>query len=272
MKCTILGGQGFIGRHLVSYLESLENSVWVPDRDDQNVLKKSLGYVYYCAGFTADYLKRPVDTIEAHVSLLARILDSADYETLVYLSSTRLYDGQTKGLAADENSYLNVSPQDPRHFYDLSKLTGEALCHVMGQGKARIARLSCVYNDHSDEDGFLPQLLKMVALASRGDTINVASSPNFARDYVHISDVMRALVDISNKGVQTIYNVASGENLLNLELKKMIEENSERYLVFDSDESARCPITISINKIRDEFGWLPRSVSEKITPWLKSLS
>ena len=271
MMCTVLGGQGFIGRNLVHYLESLGCSVYVPERGDQHLLKRPLGHVYYCAGLTADYLKRPSDTIEAHISLLARVLDSADYETLIYLSSTRLYDDQARGTNADENSYFNVSPQVPRHLYDLSKLTGEALCHTMGRGRARVARLSCVYNDYTDVDGFLPLLLKKVAVANRGDKIDVPSAPNFSRDYVHLSDVMRALVEINIKGTQTIYNVASGENLLNLELQKLIEDNSERYLTFDSDQRVPSNIAINVNKMRNEFGWSPKSVSEQITPWLKAL-
>jgi nucleoside-diphosphate-sugar epimerase len=271
LKCTVLGGRGFIGRHLVKHLESLGYSVWAPERDDRSVLIRELGHVYYCIGLTADYLNRPADTIEAHISLLSRILSSNSYESMVYLSSTRLYDGCSPELATNEDSYFNVSPQEPRHFYDLTKLTGESLCFAMGKGKAKSARLSCVYNDHTDDDGFLARLLKSVAGAKRGETLAVSSSPNFSRDYVHLSDVLRAIHHISVQGTDSIYNVASGINVSNTELKKLIKEFSGRDLEFGLDQKQVCPAPINIDRIRNSFGLLPKSVHEIITPWLKEL-
>ena len=83
--------------------------------------------------------------------------------------------------------YILAFPQVSRHFYDLTKLTGESLWLSMGKGKARVARLSCVYNNHTDGDGFLPNLLQRIFNSKRGDVIKVHSSINFSRDYVHIA-------------------------------------------------------------------------------------
>lgn len=271
MKCTVLGGRGFIGGHLVRYLTSLGYDVWVPEREDPRVFTESLGHVYYCVGLTADYMKQPFHTVEAHVGLLSRILECDNYEALVYLSSTRLYDEILKGSNMNESIYFSVSPQVSRHFYDLTKLTGESLCLSMGKGKARVARLSCVYNNHTDGDGFLPNLLQRIFNSKRGDVIKVHSSINFSRDYVHIADVIMALVDISHNGSDLIYNVASGENIFNGELKILIAENSERYLEFDSDQKLVSPINIDISRIKNKFGWLPVKLTEKIRPLLKVL-
>lgn len=270
---TIIGAQGFIGKALNKYLQV---SGWQCHSTDRNeiwpVHKKNLGHIFYCAGLTADYNERPFDTIEAHVSLLARVLQSGSYESLTYLSSTRLYDSLSHENHANETACFSVSPSHPRHLYDLSKLMGEALCHRTGNGRARIARLSCVYNDYSDLDGFLPQLLNQVYKARAGDTIHINSSPYFARDYIHLSDVLQALVLISQYGSQSIYNVASGENYSNAQLAKFIEEKSGRRLVFDLSEKvlANTPC-IDISRMKNEFHWRPTQLEDCLSPWLEAL-
>lgn len=269
---TIIGGQGFIGRALASHLCGAGWDCWVPDRTTSwPVSGRSLGLVFYCAGLTADYLSRPADTVEAHVNLLARVLQSDFYESLVYLSSTRLYDGLVSDVAADETLRLSVKPHEPRHLYDLTKLTGESLCYALGRGRARIARLSCVYDSAEDDDGFLPSMLRRVAQAPRGATIQVASSPHFARDYVHVSDVVHALMAIASNASQPTYNVASGENLRNDELANLVKEKSGRLLRFELDQQVPSPVQVSIDRFQQEFGWRPARVQECIGPWLSAL-
>ena len=68
MKATVLGGQGFIGGHLVSHLRSTGGHCWVPGRDDPEVLRRELGSVFYCVGLTADFRARPFATIDAHAA------------------------------------------------------------------------------------------------------------------------------------------------------------------------------------------------------------
>ena len=96
----------------------------------------------YCAGLTADYLARPFDTVQAHVSHLAQVLQhglaQGMLQSLVYLSSTRLYDGLGdlgEESEAGEDAVLPMDPANPRHLYDFSKGLGESLCHVAGQGR-----------------------------------------------------------------------------------------------------------------------------------------
>ena len=273
MKCaTVIGGRGFIGRALVHHLRETGWQCWVPERDcSWPVQERELGHVFYCAGLTADFLQRPVDAVEAHVSLLSRVLQSPSYTSLIYLSSTRLYDGLAAGTLAHESDLLSVAPSNPRHFYDLTKLTGESICHVMGQGRARIARLSCVYDLGNAVGGFLPTLLDQVAQLPPGGVLTVESSPGRARDYVFIGDVLRALVAMALGGEHTTYNVASGCNLRNEELAQWISRESGRQLRFTTDERAPAPPAIDTSLLRQEFGWEAASVLTQIRPFLASL-
>lgn len=272
-KATVIGGLGFIGKALVADLLSMGWDCWVPEREYRwPELRKDLGHVFYCAGLTADYLDRPAATVEAHIGLLSKVLQSTHYTSLVYLSSTRLYDGLPTSALANENAEFSITPMKSRHFYDLTKLTGENLCHIMGRGRAKIARLSCVYDNTRDARGFLPELIRKLACTAAGTEIRLASSPYFARDYVHISDVVRALVSIATKGTHSVYNVASGQNLLNIELANWISIICDRAILFDSLKMQKQPPHIDVQRLKVEFDWRAEDVLKKIEPWLRALS
>lgn len=270
---TIVGSQGFIGAALLRNLTAAGWDCRAPSRDmTWPVRGQALGHVFYCAGLTGDYLQRAADTVEAHVSLLVRVLESTTWESLVYLSSTRLYDSLGAELIAQENTLLPVSPQVPRHLFDLTKLTGESLCHVLGKGRARVARLASVYNSPEDANGFLPSVLHKVAQAPVGASVVMDSSPHAARDYIHLPDVLRALVDIAVRGTHTVYNVATGENLRNDELGQLVRRLAGRELVFRSQQPVAAPAVIDIDRLQQDFHWRPARVTSVIAPWLTDMA
>ncbi|MBX9872328.1 MAG: NAD-dependent epimerase/dehydratase family protein [Burkholderiaceae bacterium] len=270
---TIIGGNGFVGAALARHLSGLGWTCEIPSRDmPWPQTGRDLGHVFYCAGLTGDYLARAADTVEAHVSLLARVLQSERWESLVYLSSTRLYDALTAGLLAEETARLPVAPQLPRHLFDLTKLTGESLCHAMGRGRARVARLASVYDSPADPNGFLPALLRRVAQAAPGEILAVDSSPQAERDYVHLPDVLRALVDIALRGTQTVYNVASGENVSNARLGEMVERWSGRKLAFHAPQASSGSAVVDVRRLQQDFGWRPAPLEDVIAPWLQKMT
>ncbi len=262
-KATIIGAKGFIGRHLAAKLLSDRWDCHLPDKNWRYDGKDSMGHVFYCAGLTADYLQRPFATVDAHVSSLSRILQTDHFDSLVYLSSTRLYDSQP-GIEATEDLSLVLDPLNPRHIFDLSKGLGESLCSLTGQGRARVARLSCIYNDHTDEDGFLPGLLKEI-IVNQPSFLEVDSSPFFSRDYLHLDDVLKALILIAQRGTSTIYNVASGENVTNKYLFEGLSQASGCEIsALRQDVPISPSPAINIQKMQKEFGWRPEPVLQKV--------
>jgi len=267
---TIIGGKGFIGSHLHTKLLACGWDCHTPDRQAIYDNKKDMGHVFYCAGLTADYIQRPFDAVEAHVSLLSRILQNCAFQSLTYLSSTRLYDSQP-GTIASEDMPLLLNPGNSRHIYDLSKALGESLCLVMGKGRARVARLSCVYNDHTDTDGFLPDLLQHIII-KRPSLLKIDTSPHYKRDYIHLQDVLEALILIATKGNNLIYNVASGENISNEILFSTLTKISGCKIQALSHDTPTIPCKIDISRMQNEFNWHPVSVLKKITAILKEIT
>ncbi len=163
---TVIGGGGFVGSRLALFLRAAGHAVFVPLRDDPRLFTQPLGRVLYCAGLTADFAARPFDTVQAHVSLLARVLQESDFVHLVYLSSTRLYDslGENHGNLAEESLPLLLDVDEPRHLYDLSKALGENLCLTTAGNRAAVARLSNVYDWQKDAPGFLSVWLQRASV------------------------------------------------------------------------------------------------------------
>ena len=240
---TIVGASGYIGKYLVNALHRAGWDLFLPDRDDPALFVEDLGVVFYCAGLTANFRNHPFETVDAHVSHLAELLKRARFQTLVYLSSTRVYQGSEK---TSESEALLVSPTVPGDLYNLSKLLGESLCLNSGRD-ARIARLSNVYGDDMSSRNFLGEL---IAEAKRCGQICFRSAPTSSKDFVHIDDVVRALPELArNPELAGITNLASGVNISNFELAETFEKIGIRCSFKPEAEEIIFPV-IDTNKIR----------------------
>lgn len=222
-RFTVFGGNGFIGRHLANALKSTGQPVSTPSRDSAVASLGDLGHVIYCAGLTADFRSRPHDTMEAHVGFISRILADGNFESLLYLSSTRIYDSAPHG---SEEMTFTVDPWSPNDLYNISKLAGETLCLNHANPKVRVARISNVYGTgmFSDGPGGENFLGSVIREAARDNHVELHSAPGSAKDYVHIGDVVRALVLIAIDGRDRIYNVASGCSVSHEQLLDRLSE------------------------------------------------
>jgi len=262
---TVLGAGGFVGRHLVRYLEARGIACHAPARNATDLCERPLGHAIYCIGLTADYLARPFDTVEAHVGVYARLLRDADFQSMTYLSSTRLYDsGKGSGV---ERADLPLNPLNPRHLYDFSKGLGESLGVTCGRDNVRVARLACVYSDDLDGDNFLHDTVLRAVGAKH---LVLDTNPANARDHVHVEDVCAALVAIARGGKQPIYNVASGVNVRNDQLFALIEASTGcRIETAGSAPTALAP-EIDISALQREFGMTPRRVEHALPALINS--
>ncbi len=268
----MIGGRGFIGRNLTRRLNALGWSCHVVGRDDPwPTVGELSGTVFYCAGLTADFLRDPFETVEAHVSSLARALKAPGVDHLIYLSSTRLYDDLPCDSVATEQTTLPISPHVPRHLFDITKLAGESLCHIAGSGRACVVRLSSVYGEIGNKDGFLGQLLEKIAVVPSGSDVVIESSSNASRDYIHIDDVLDALLTIAVRRCCGTFNVASGVNMYNYELATMLFAKTGRRLVFTGEQVSRGHARIDVSRLQSLLGITPRTVSLALSDWFRTL-
>jgi len=256
---TILGGRGYIGSYFARFLDRKGIQHWTPERDDPEIFTRELGCVVYCIGMTQDFAKKPVETMDAHVARLMSVLRAARFNNLIYLSSTRLFDG-LKG-SVTEQSDLHLNPGNPRHLFDLSKAAGEALCCAMTGLDAIVVRLSTVYDDELAGRCFIHEILRR-SLEPQMHTIDVDTSPYTERDYVHIEDVCLALFQLSERHSHRIYNLASGVNISNQRLFEMIRDRTGRTFRATKQGIGSSVPMIDISRMGNEFQWSPRQVSD----------
>lgn len=252
MMFTVLGAGGFIGSQLTEALKSAgRGNVYAPLRQGRvdiidEVLERELGHVFYCIGLTANFRSRPFDTVDAHVCLLRRLLERGRFESLTYLSSTRVYEGTA---TTHESAMLQVSPGNPGHLYNLSKLMGESLCLASGR-KTKVVRLSNVFGRAMPQQNFISQVLKEATDTGRVQFLTAAES---AKDYVSVADVVRWLPQIALQGTHSIYNVASGKNTSNANIALLLERKGVA-VSFATDAPEWSFPVIDINRLAQEFG------------------
>jgi UDP-glucose 4-epimerase len=216
---TVIGARGFIGSRVASALKARGASVYEPERGDPDLLSRDLGVVFYCAGLTGDFDVRPFDTVEAHVGLLSQVLRSGRFERLVYLSSTRVYDS-LGAQGGREDDLLRFDVTAPRNVYDLSKALGENLTLARSGGRGVAARLANVFDWSDEAGGFLSDLLKR---ARRERQIVLPSAPLAGRDYIHVDDVIAALLAMGEGG-EGIINIASGVTVSNAQIAEVMAQ------------------------------------------------
>ena len=253
---TVLGASGFIGSHLVKRLDALGSDYQAIGRNDA-LPAGPLGQVVYCIGLTADFRSRPFDTVEAHVCKLLAVLRDCRFDSLLYLSSTRLYTGAD---STDEETAIRVAPVEPSDLYNASKVMGESL--VLNCGRpAYVVRISNVYGDDFESDNFLPSIIRDAIVAQK---IVLQTSADSAKDYISIDDVVNNLIAIAKSGKERIYNLASGVNVSNNELTGALRDVTGCTVEFAPQAPSVTFPSIKIERLRAEFDFKPSHVISDI--------
>jgi len=259
MIFTVLGSTGFIGRKMVEHLRARGHDVETPARDVQTLRGKKLGHVVYAIGLTGDFRQKPAETIDAHVHTLQRLMDGADFDSWLYLSSTRVYGGLPEGTIAMEDAALPIRPSADT-LYDLSKLLGESICLGKDNPAARVARLSNVYGDGQSPHNFLGSVVEDAA--NKG-SVTIGEAPQSSKDYVSIDDVVSVLESIALKGRERLYNVASGNPVTHQQIANTLQGGGCK-VDFSAGAKTRTFPVIDTQKIKKEFGWSPRLVTNDL--------
>lgn len=265
MKFTIFGAKGFIGGHLANHLENNGHEVSAPDDLDVIPKEKDLGNVIYAIGLTGNFRVKPHETVQSHICLLSRLLQATNFSTWTYLSSTRIYGLYSSPEPVAEESQILVKP-DLEGLYDLTKLTGEALCLSLGRPEIRIARLSNVYGVGMNSSTFLGSIINEL---SKGQDVEIGESPDSAKDYISVDDVCRLLEHIALDGKSRIYNLASGAQVTHGSIAATINSVSRQKVSFRSGAYKKRFSKIDISKVISEFRFQPRRLEEDLTGLLR---
>ncbi|HFK5720587.1 TPA: NAD-dependent epimerase/dehydratase family protein [Enterobacter asburiae] len=262
---TVVGGNGFIGSEIVRHLHSLHKDVWIPERNDPNIFSKKLGTLIYCAG-NGDCQLKPFDVLTANCLLLSEFLQNADFDRLIYVSSTRLYMNVDE---SSETSDLIIRQDDNRRLFNLTKLVAEELCFKSGK-PFTIVRPSNVYGVALKSPLFLPSITRNAIINGR---IDMYVDKNYEKDYVSVTDVAESVIKLSNnkEAEGEIINIASGTNTSSEQIASVLIQNTNCVVNWHENNATKeiFPITdISLLKklIPD---YKPRSVLSDLSDMIQ---
>ena len=252
---SIIGADGFVGRHLIARLRSLQIPATAIRRADFPLDGRLLGNVIYAVGVTADFRSKPHETVASHVSLLSDLLAAQNYESFLYLSSTRVYLGSS---VTQEESPLCLFPTQAGQLYNATKLAGETLCLSLSNRAVRVIRLSNLFGPKDRSDNFLPAVISEAR--QRGQVL-ILTSEQSEKDYLYVDDACDAMLDIARHGTARLYNVAAGRNVSNREIAALIREHMCVPVEFAANApTVRFP-PIDVSRLRSEFSVEARSLA-----------
>ncbi|UMM02858.1 NAD-dependent epimerase/dehydratase family protein [Vibrio campbellii] len=189
-------------------------------KNEAQVFEIDLGIVIYCAGY-GDCTSGFFNVLDANVTLLSNILQKADFEKLIYISSTRVYMNQSKTF---ESSDLTICADDNRRLFNLTKLVAEELC-LKSNRNAYIIRPSNVYGTALNSPLFLPSITKNAILNGQ---IDMYVPPDYEKDYISVEDVVSCCYKIAQEMdlKDKVINIAAGYNVTAREISNALSQET----------------------------------------------
>ena len=207
-KISVYGSTGFIGSTFCNMFP--ENIIPIPRNSREPQSKNILYLISTVSNYNIfDDIHLDVDT---NLTVLLDVLQYCKENGVVfnYVSSGFVY-GQDI-IYAKENDIC-----DPKGFYSITKRTAEQLlisfCKTFNV-KYRIMRIANVYGQDKTVSSKKNVLGFLIGLMKENKPITLYDDGNQLRDYMHVSDICRAIKLVIDKSeVNEIYNIASGNAL-----------------------------------------------------------
>jgi len=302
MKTVLVtGGKGFIGGALVEALVKKGNRVVVIDnqsaKDVDFLIDAKVKYyeedVANLQFFSQLYQEYQRFDIIFHLAGLASVLDSLDRPAITYLDnylgtanilefsrfsrphkvvnvSTCAVYGRSEKSPFEESDVTehNLNP------YSQSKRHGEDLCSLYNEVygvEVLTLRLFNVYGPRNKKS----VVSKFLKAKSEGKNLAIHGMGDQTRDYVHVDDVVNALILAAESGISCsgeVYNVGTGKEHSVKDLAKMIDPEGEYEAKAGGSREVK-QAKAGISKIKKDLGWKPKHKLESyIQKELKSLT
>ncbi|HEV7326360.1 MAG TPA: NAD-dependent epimerase/dehydratase family protein [Bosea sp. (in: a-proteobacteria)] len=291
-KHIVLGGRGFIGRHVALLLARRGDSVKLLDRAAGPAIPEFEGldarfieaditasdwydHVADCevihhyawstvpATANADPLRDLDQNVRSTLGLL-EALRTMPHKTIIFASSGGTVYGRLK-----QSPVLETHPLQPTTAYGVSKLSVE---RYLGYYRSlygmdcRIARIANPYgagqNPHGNQGAASAFLFKAMA----GEPIDIWGDGAVVRDYIHISDLAQGLARLTDAGLQSrpdmpIFNLGSGQGVSLNDIVAELRRQLDKPITVHHQPGRSFDIPVSVLDISlavDQLAWRPR--------------
>lgn len=288
MSILVLGAGGFIGGHLVSALLASGKKVVVYDR--QSALEKIVVDWPNVKCISGDFCKESRwNEIFTDVKLCYHLISTtvpkssnddpiADVMgnvvgTLTLLEAARKHNvriifassGGTVYGAINSEMVSEDHPTNPLCSYGITKITIEkylSLYRELHGVRSTVLRMANPYGEGQQPDSIQGVVAVFMGRALRGHSIDIWGDGSVVRDYVHVHDVVRAMLAASDYGGKThVFNIGSGRGVALSEVLAMIEKVTGKRVdtVFHPPRGFDVPRNVlNICKSREELSWFPQ--------------
>jgi UDP-glucose 4-epimerase len=301
MRCLVLGGNGFIGSHLVQALLQSGTRVRILDRAgslrgeeldgveylygdfaDPSIVSEALLDVDVVAHLVSTTVPGsasadPISDISGNLIGTVRFLEqmrSSGVNRIVFLSSGGTVYGNTC-----EEQIREESATDPISSYGTVKLAIEKYLGVYGSQygiRSTILRVSNPYGHNSRHIGLQGIIPTFFSRLIGKEPIRVWGVGDNVRDYIYISDLSAAILKAIHQDIPGIYNVGSGSGVSIKEIIDIVADVSSIkpeviYLPERPFDVKR--VVLDISRFSRTFDWQPtvpiRDGCRKYWDWLK---
>lgn len=303
MKILVLGGNGFIGSHLVDALLMAKHKVRVLDRcmelyrpphlevdyrlgdfSDTSILAEALegvDLVYHLVSTTVPSTSNldPIADVQGNLISTIRLLQlmvQKGISRIVYLSS----GGTVYGIP-DVSPIPESHPLRPICSYGVIKVAIENYLFMyqsLHGIQPIVLRASNPYGERQGHAGVQGVIGTFLQKIKSGERIEIWGDGSVVRDFIHVSDLASLCVKAGESDCCGILNAGSGvghsiRDVLNVSLKSagcVIEPVYIQGRAYDVPS-----VVLDISKAADEFSWRPEvellEGVRKSWQWMKSL-
>lgn len=285
MKILVLGGNGFIGSHIVDELLSNGHKVRVMGRSP-DTLRKPLADVEYIVGDFSDtvLVAEALQNIDSVIHLISstvpstsnldpladidnnlvnsvrlfQLMVSANIKRIIYFSSGGTIYGSPNTLPIPETHELN-----PKCSYGIVKLSIEKYLFMFKELyglQPLIFRPSNPYGPRQPYRGLQGVISAFMYKILTSEKIVIWGDGSVKRDYNYITDLSHICRLGVESNIEGIFNVGSGISYSLNEIVEFIETVTatkatieyEKSRAFDVNE-----IKLDITKVQEQFNWQP---------------
>lgn len=208
MKCLVMGGSGFIGRHLVKELSDRGDSVLNSDIVEPEKLYLNEEYICRSKGnpkqILESYLLYGIDEVYD----LGAVVGTGGFDSRTAIESVNINIAGTLALLLDaevagvERFYYPAVPDDFANIYTVTKKAGEMLCKIFESKSGMEVKILRWGNVYGPGQALVPRRLipSVITKMLNGDPVQIFGKGLQKVEMIYVKDVARITVDFLRDG------------------------------------------------------------------------
>ena len=260
-RVLVTGHRGFIGRRLTRQLERHGATVlcFHGDVRDPHGWREDFDIAYHLAAATPfQFEKLPAEAFDVNLNGVLRSVEACSERGahLIFTSSCSVY-------APCESRPVRESDElQPKGLYGTSKLIGEMLCRTYAQEKQLRCTFFRLFNAFGPGQSSIYLIPYLIDCACKG-TPAAVRHPYSIRDFVHVNDVVTALVAATagRSFSWNVFNLGSGQVRTVRQVIEALGTILGRPVSFEVMPAQPDSIPVlyaDTSKLCSELGWFPR--------------